>query len=90
VFTGRGVDVLVCRSTGESLIRATRAAPCVAADGLGEFRGDVGRVGGLGVWTTGTETDQRLARTFAYVDARTVDVEAQCDESITGPTVPGA
>jgi hypothetical protein len=47
VFTGRGVDVLVCRSTGESLIRATRAAPCVAADGLGEFRGDVGRVGGL-------------------------------------------
>ena len=35
VFTGRGVDVLVCRSTGESLIRATRAAPCVAADGLG-------------------------------------------------------
>jgi hypothetical protein len=35
VFTGRAVDVLVCRSTGESLIRATRAAPCVAADGLG-------------------------------------------------------
>jgi hypothetical protein len=35
VFTGRGIDVLVCRSTGESLLRATRAAPCVAADGLG-------------------------------------------------------
>jgi hypothetical protein len=45
---------------------------------------------GSGVWTTGTATHQRLARTIAYVDARTVDVEAQCDESITGPTVPGA
>ena len=45
---------------------------------------------GSGVWTTGTATHQRLARTIAYVDARTVDVDAQCDEGITGPTVPGA
>jgi hypothetical protein len=45
---------------------------------------------GSGVWTTGTATHQRLARTIAYVDARTVDVEARCDEGITGPTVPGA
>jgi hypothetical protein len=48
---------------------------------LGEFRGDVGGVGGL---STGTETGRRLARAFAYVDARTVDVDAHCDESITG------
>jgi hypothetical protein len=32
VFTGRAVDVLVCRATGDSLIRAARAAQLVMAD----------------------------------------------------------
>jgi hypothetical protein len=32
VFTGRAVDVLVCRATGDSLIRAARAAQLVVAD----------------------------------------------------------
>ncbi len=35
VFTGRTADVLVCRSTGDSLHRAARAAQLVAADGHG-------------------------------------------------------
>lgn len=33
VFTGRIVDVLVCRATGDSLIRAARAAQLVVAAG---------------------------------------------------------
>lgn len=33
VFTGRPVDVLVCRATGDSLIRGARAAQLVVADG---------------------------------------------------------
>src|SRR3954468_21866724 len=32
VFTGRAVDVLVCRATGDSLLRAARAAQLVVAD----------------------------------------------------------
>lgn len=35
VFTGRAVDVLVCRATGDSLVRAARAAQLVIADGHG-------------------------------------------------------
>jgi hypothetical protein len=34
VFTGRAVDVLVCRSTADSVIRAGRAAQLVGGDGL--------------------------------------------------------
>ncbi|WP_459218149.1 hypothetical protein [Pseudonocardia sichuanensis] len=33
VFVGRPVDVLVCRATGDSLVRAGRAAQLVAASG---------------------------------------------------------
>ncbi|WP_214406336.1 hypothetical protein [Pseudonocardia lacus] len=33
VFTGRGVDILVCRATGDSLVRAGRAAQLITADG---------------------------------------------------------
>lgn len=33
VFTGRAVDILACRATGDSLLRAARAAQLVVADG---------------------------------------------------------
>lgn len=33
VFTGRPVDVLVCRATGDSLVRAARATQLMIADG---------------------------------------------------------
>ena len=65
----------------------TRVPPC--SSDL-RWASSVATSAGSGVWSTGTETHRRLARAFAYVDARTVDVEAQCDEGITGLTVPGA